>query len=68
MPALDNLHKEKEPKERAADHLVRRSGLSCAARKVRATSESRFVPPSRLLVFCWAAQLREKALLQLICF
>jgi hypothetical protein len=56
------LHKENEPKESAAGHLVPLTeGLPCAARQERATSESRFTPPSRLSVLSCAARLREMA-------
>ena len=59
------LHKENEPKESAAVHLVCLRRLPCAARKEGATSGCRTIgaPPSRLSDLCCAARLREKALI-----
>jgi hypothetical protein len=44
------LHKENEPKESAANHLIDQRSISLVARQERATSESRCASPSRLSV------------------
>ena len=53
------LVQRKDTKEKTPCHLFRYRGISYAALIKRATSESRFTPPSRLSVLCCAARLRE---------